>query len=292
MISVCLAVYNRKANLRRVLAALDKQDFRDFEVIVADDGSTDNPVEVCQEFSNRLNISYCWQKHDGYRLTFVRNMGAKMAKGEALLFLDSDVMLNPAALSHYNNHHTMNPEAIISGRYDWMKPMDFSVEDVYNPENWEKIIKEEMPSLSMGELKGIIGPDPRAKTYPDGPYFNDKIRDHFCMDLFGGNLLIPAKVYWAVGGQDENMVGHGGEDCELGMRLQEAGYKAIFTEKTIGYHIYHDRNQQRNTEEVIKNIAYLEAKHKDFMIKVGMVKGNIEGGESPLIIKPEDANTA
>lgn len=291
MISVCIAVYNRKANLRRVLAALDKQDFKDFEVVIADDGSTDNPVEVCQEFSDRLNISYCWQKHDGYRLTFVRNMGAKMAKGDALLFLDSDVMLNPAALSHYNNLFTANPDAIIAGRYDWMKPMDFSVEDVYA--NWEKIIAEQMPSVSVGDLKGIVGLDPRAQGPPEDRFFNDSLRDNFFMGLFGGNLLIPAKVYWAVGGQDEKMVGHGGEDCELGMRLQEAGYKAIFSEKVIGYHIYHDRNQQRNSEEVKINIAYLENKHKDFMAKMNVVKGNVEGGELPLVIKPEeDANTA
>lgn len=282
MISVCLAVYNRKANLRRVFAALDKQDFKNFEVVVADDGSTDNPVEACQEFSDRLNISYCWQKHDGYRLTFVRNMGAKMAKGDAYLFLDSDVLLNPAALSHYNNFFTANPDAIIAGRYDWMKPMDFSVEDVYS--NWDKIITEQMPSVAIGQLKGIIGKDPRALEYPDGPYFNDQLRDHFCMDLFGGNLLIPKQVYWDVGGQDENMVGHGGEDCELGMRIQQAGYKAIFTEKTIGYHIYHDRNQERNTMEVKKNIEYLEKKHHDFMVKMGMKKGNIEAGETPLSI--------
>lgn len=279
-ITVIIPTYNRKANLRRVFASLAKQDNQNFEVVVSDDGSLDNSVEAITEFSDRLNFQYYWQPNKGFRAPIVRNQGAKLARGDAYLFLDSDVMLNPAALSHYQNIHQANPDAIIVGRYDWLNPMDFSVEDVYA--NWEKIINNQMPSTQTGPLKGVVGLDPRAIGVSQ---FDDKLHDNFCLAMFSGNILIPKQPYWDVGGFDEAMVGHGGEDCELAMRLQEAGYKAIFTEKTIGYHIYHDRNQEKNQKEVNINIEYMKQKHHDFMVSLGIISGDVEGGELPLVQK-------
>lgn len=280
MISIIIPTFNRKTNLRRVFASLAKQDFKDFEVVVSDDGSLDNTIEAVVEFDGSLNFQYYWQPNKGFRAPIVRNMGAKLSKGDFYLFLDSDVMLNPAALSHYNNLTQANPEAIIAGRYDWLEPMDFSVHDIYA--NWQQLIDGNMPSIYTPKLNGVIGDDPRSKGVS---MFDDTVRDNYCLALFSGNLLIPKSVFWSVGGFDEAMVGHGGEDCELAMRLQEAGYKAIFTEKTRGWHIYHDRNQEKNEAEVKVNIEYMKAKHHNFMVKLGIIDGNIEAGELPLVQK-------
>lgn len=282
MISVIIPTYNRKANLRRVFAALAKQDLNkdEYEVVVSDDGSQDNSVEAITEFQDRLNFQYYWQPNKGFRAPIVRNMGAKLAKGDSYLFLDSDVMLWPGALSTYKNFIQANPDAIIAGRYDWLEPMDFSVHDVYA--NWDKIITNQMPNIGVGPSKGIIGPDLRSIGVS---MFTDEVKDNYCLALFSGNMVIPKHVFWAVGGFDESMVGHGGEDCELAMRLQQAGYKAIFTERTIGYHIYHDRNQEKNQVEVNINIEYMKKKHHNFMVKLGIIEGNVEGGELPLVQK-------
>jgi len=281
MISVIIPTFNRLYNLRRVFASLEKQDFKDFEVVVSDDGSTDNTISAIIEYSDRLNLQYYWHPNKGFQAPVVRNMGAKLSKGDFFLFLDSDVMLNPTALSHYNNLSQANPDAVIVGRYDWLDPMDFSIHDVYA--NWQQIIDNMMNPTSFGQnLKGVVGDDPRSKGVS---MFDDTLRDNYCLAMFSGNILIPKSVYWAVGGFDEAMVGHGGEDCELAMRLQQAGYKAIFTEKTRGYHIYHDRNQEKNQAEVLVNIEYMKKKHHDFMVGLGIIDGNIEAGELPLVQK-------
>jgi glycosyltransferase involved in cell wall biosynthesis len=282
MISVIIPTYNRKTNLRRVFAALAKQDFNKdlYEVVVSDDGSQDNSVEAITEFQDRLNFQYYWQPNKGFRAPIVRNMGAKLAKGDKYLFLDSDVMLWPGALSMYQNITTANPDAIIAGRYDWLEPMDFSVHDVYA--NWDKIITNQMPHTQTGPMKGIIGPDLRSIGVS---MFDEQVKDNYCLGLFSGNMLIPKDMFWSVGGFDEAMVGHGGEDCEFAMRLQEAGNKAIFTQYATGYHIYHDRNQEKNMEEVNINIEYMKKKHHNFMVKLGIIDGNVEAGELPLIQK-------
>ena len=56
---------------------------------------------------------------------------------------------------------------------------------------------------------------------------------------FTGNLCVPVKAYKEVGGLDENIVGHGGEDCDFGKALTTKGYLAYFSEWVRGYHLHH-----------------------------------------------------
>jgi len=261
MISVIIPIYNRRDNLRLVLAALDRQSFKDFEVVVSDDGSTDDPVGVLHEFDTRLNLRYCWQQHKGYRLSKVRNNGARIATGEAYIFVDSDVMLNRYALEHYYNIYLACPSIIIGGRYDWLPP-----------------IREYEQGM---EVVGIQGVDPRCEdpTFLGWDDTEAGLRTKYALHLYGGNQLIPANVYRILGGYDENMTGHGGEDAEFGMRAEKEGLKALFSEKVIGWHLYHDRDQAKNEEEVAKNIEYLEKKHN--IGKFGIVKGRED--QLPLV---------
>ena len=93
-ISVIIPVYNRAALLPRVLKPLlaAKEQIR--EVIVVDDGSTDQTVAVAESLGARVIKS---QRNRNANLC--RNRGAQAATGELLLFLDSDVILQPQSLS-------------------------------------------------------------------------------------------------------------------------------------------------------------------------------------------------
>lgn len=284
MISVIISIYQRKDNLRLVLAALDKQSVKNFEIVVSSDGCSDNPVQRLLEYDTRLNLRYCWHQHRGWGVCKARNDGAKFATGDAYLFIDSDVMLNEHALGHYKNLFEANPAAIIAGRYDWLPPMDITPHDVY--QNWEKIVAWDLPMKEESKI-GIQGPDPRYDENPD-IFDSSKARDKHCLWLFGGNLLIPKRIYRMLGGYDENIVGHGGEDAEFGMRAQEANVKAIFSDEVIGYHIHHWRDEERGRREVKKNIEYMESKHD--LAALGVQSG--EEGELPLVDMGEAENDA
>jgi len=240
------------------LVALDKQSVKDFEVIVADDGSYDDPLNVLYEFEGRFPYSYVFRQHDVARPSRARNDGARLAGGSALLFVDSDVMLNPTAIGHYINLHKANPDLIICGRYDWLPPQIIRPEDLHN--SWEDVIEGKLPKmLTPGDPVGIIGPDPRAAR--EGWFDTLTIRREFYgLQVYSGNLLVPKELYWKVGGFDEGITGHGAEDQEFGIRCQSQHVPIMFTELTRGYHIYHHRDQLANQRSCWENARYIAKK--------------------------------
>ena len=92
MFSVVIPAHNEEDYLRRTLASLRRQNYPRFEVIVVANGCSDGTAEVARAGCDRLVVLS--QKGLGV----ARNLGARMAKGELLLFLDADTTLEPMAL--------------------------------------------------------------------------------------------------------------------------------------------------------------------------------------------------
>ena len=92
-------------------------------------------------------------------------------------------------------------------------------------------------------------------------------------------MRVPQGIFEQVGEFDEAMNRHGGEDCEFAIRAQAAGVAAVFSEEVVGYHMYHDRDQEANRRSVAENIAYIRAKHD--LVDMGIVDGQDE--QLPLI---------
>ena len=87
--SIIIPSYNRAHIINNVLEALQKQSYNDIEIIVVDDGSSDQTKEIITPFlREHKNIKYLYQQNSG--VCAARNTGAKIAQGEYLIFLDSD----------------------------------------------------------------------------------------------------------------------------------------------------------------------------------------------------------
>src|SRR5438046_1324348 len=93
-LSVILTTYERRAHLERSLMSLAKQRgvAGKYEVIVADDGSTDDTQSVVRKFarSARFPVKWISHPHDGFRVALCRNDGARSSTAPYLLFTDSD----------------------------------------------------------------------------------------------------------------------------------------------------------------------------------------------------------
>src|SRR3989344_2456358 len=90
MISIIIPTYNRAKLLRRAIESVLKQTFQDFELLVVDDGSTDNTNEVVMEYASKdKRVFYISQENSG-GASRPKNTGIKTARGEYIAILDSD----------------------------------------------------------------------------------------------------------------------------------------------------------------------------------------------------------
>lgn len=91
-ISVLIATYNRADNLRLCLHSYLRQSEGDFEIIVSDDGSTDETPAVVDEFKAKapFEVRHLWREHDGFRTAEATNRGIAAARYKWLLFSDCD----------------------------------------------------------------------------------------------------------------------------------------------------------------------------------------------------------
>lgn len=105
LISVIIPCYNHAKYLKNAISSILEQDSPSVEIIVVDDGSTDNTYEV----SSKLDVKYIRQNNLG--LSAARNKGIEHSKGEFLVFLDADDWLLPGALKKNFSYLITNPEA-------------------------------------------------------------------------------------------------------------------------------------------------------------------------------------
>lgn len=97
-ISVIVPVYNIEGYIERCLKSIQKQTYLRFEVIIIDDGSTDNSLLLCQKFAKKYrNFRVISQKNQG--LSAARNAGIKQATGDFLAFVDGDDEILPNFLA-------------------------------------------------------------------------------------------------------------------------------------------------------------------------------------------------
>lgn len=97
--SVIIPTFNRAELIVRTLKSVLKQDYQHFEVLLIDDGSTDNTKEIVEQLNNK-KIHYIYKQNE--ERGKARNTGIDLTKGEYVTFLDSDDIIYPNHLSHAN----------------------------------------------------------------------------------------------------------------------------------------------------------------------------------------------
>lgn len=100
--SVIIPVYNRPAELRELLVSLTQQTYRNFEVLVIEDGSVDKADGVVAAFADQLRVHYFYKENSGQG--FTRNYGFERATGDYFVIFDSDALVPPHYFSTVNGH--------------------------------------------------------------------------------------------------------------------------------------------------------------------------------------------
>ena len=107
-VSVIIPTYNRGWILRDAIDSVMAQDYKDYELIVVDDGSTDNTPEILKNYPDIIVLK---QKNRG--VSAARNAGVQISKADNIAFLDSDDLWLPGKLQSQFNFFNTNPSAQI-----------------------------------------------------------------------------------------------------------------------------------------------------------------------------------
>ena len=92
LISVIITTYNSPEFLNKSLESFLTQKDKNFEIVIADDGSTSDTKELINKYNSKLKISHAWHEDSGFRAAKIRNEAVKMSSGEYLIFIDGDCM--------------------------------------------------------------------------------------------------------------------------------------------------------------------------------------------------------
>jgi glycosyltransferase involved in cell wall biosynthesis len=246
-LSVVVAVYERAEVLELVFASLHGQTLRDFEVVVADDGSgpaIGRLIERCQPQFARP-IVHVWHEDDGFRKTIVVNRAVTKASSDYLVFIDGDCILHRRFLErHYKRRR---PGWVLTGRRVMMDS-EFSgcvtLDDVRSR-------RIERPSFWLGHCG--------RNDCKHGFYlpFMFTPRAHFRKnyEILGSNFSVHRDDFYRVNGYDERIVGRGVEDNNLCIRFINSGIavKSVAFE-ALQYHCYHEAEGIPHSEELIAQL--------------------------------------
>ena len=188
--SLIIPVYNRPDEVDELLASLEVQTQKDFEVVVVEDGSTTPCLNVVNEHASRLALRYYQKENSGPGQS--RNYGAERSQGEYLIVLDSDCVLPPGYLQAVDDELTRKPCDAFGG--------PDSAHESFTPV--QKAINYSMTSFfTTGGIRG--GKKKLDKFYPRS--FNMGIR---------------AELYQRLGGFSAMRFG---EDIDFSIRIFKSG---------------------------------------------------------------------
>jgi glycosyltransferase involved in cell wall biosynthesis len=218
-VSVVVTTYNRSDALIAVLAGLSRQTDRNFEVVVADDGSNDeHRARVVQSAEFRsLQATHVWHPDEGFRAARVRNLGVAHSRGSYLVFLDGDCV---PEIDFVAQHRRLAEQGhFVNGSRILLSPR-FTAEALADPA--QLCGRSRLHWLSR-RLAGQASRWWGTWRLPDGAYRVDS--GFRWKGIRSCNMAVWKSDFVAVDGFDEIYVGWGHEDADLVLRLHHLGVR-------------------------------------------------------------------
>ena len=219
LISVIVSTYNREDALHAVLRGLSRQSDRNFEIVVADDGSGPATARVVGEWASRtkLSIKHVWHEDRGFRLADIRNRGIRASAGAYVLFLDGDCIARPDFVAAHRS--LAEPGWFVTG-----------TRILLSPDLTDRILHRGLEPESWG-LARWLAPRSRRDLNRFAPLLNlrlgamRKLTARRWRGARGSNMAFWRADLEKADGFDGSFSGWGREDSDLFIRLIRAGVR-------------------------------------------------------------------
>lgn len=205
--SIIIITFNGTHKIPRLLRSIEGLSNNDFEVIIVDDGSDDNPQKVVEAL--HLNFNYRLIRQVNAGRASAKNKGASLALQELLWFIDDDMRVEPETLTQHSMHHTNHPGSICVGSQ--LEDESLMVTDIQRykchiSNGWKNQIEAAHNPLGVNDLY-----------------------------MTSANVSISASLFNKIGGFDERL--RDAEDLDLVYRAYEQGVSVFYNKNAVGYHM-------------------------------------------------------
>ena len=159
MISIIICTYNREKYIGPLLESIAKNDYpkNDYEILLVDNNCTDNTRAVCDAFAKQhVDVAFRYVVEPEQGLSAARNKGIKESKGDIIIYVDDDALVDSNYISSYADHFANNPNTMAAGG---------PIEPLYETEEpkW-------MSPYTKALLTAWMNYGPKVCEYPKGRY--------------------------------------------------------------------------------------------------------------------------
>ncbi len=283
-IAVLLSTYQKPWHLERVLTSVAAQKGVEgrFEVVVSDDGSTDETPRIVDRFARSVpfRVSFTTHSHETFQLARCRNEGVAASRAPYLLFTDGDCVL-PA--DHVAEHlKRRRPGWVMAGdccRLDQSVTARLDDEVIRGGRYLGWVARSQLRTLFLRDLKarfyGLTGHPTKPK-------------------MLGGSAAMWRRDFERVNGYDENFEGWGCEDDDLRLRLRRAGVRvASILRWTRTYHLWHPPDVTSTGKwRSGRNVKYFSRRCRLTRCMNGLVKRSLDDLAAGVVGSPSKPSRA
>jgi glycosyltransferase involved in cell wall biosynthesis len=245
--SIIVSTYNRPDALGKCIESILRQTTLPYEIVIADDGSGKATQELVHQFQKKSPVAliHVWQEDNGYQLARIRNRSFAAAKGDYLIQIDGDLILE----KHFIEDHLSMAQTgtFVAGARTMM-----------NETLTQWVLAGQVPFEDIASHRKYLGRKSnsvRSAILSRLNYLYQRNQQNYKYVL-GCNMAFWKKDLLSVNGYNEAFTGWGKEDNELSVRLQNAGIKLRFIKfGAIVYHLYHkvaDLSSMQVNEEKLR----------------------------------------
>lgn len=261
--SIIIPIYNGKNLLTGCLLSLNHQLTEPddhFEVIVIDDGSTDNTKDMLAALRVNYRLKYVYKERTALSSrSAARNVGIANASNEVLIFMDGDHIAPPTFVAEHLRAHKLRSDAVVIGFRKYLgegKADTASLQREYS--------EAFFPPVESGDEREEI-----VEYYSEN--LNNSITPWFL--FWTCNVSVRKEHAERAGGFDEDFIVWSLEDQELGYRLYKEGLTFVFNKNITVFHQYHPKEKGSKKKNWAINYELLKNKHPDLEILMVGIMG-------------------